>query len=508
MPIADINIVEIGGSGLRPAPKFTIDTQPHMCGEYIIGGLIIVKISGELFGNDLTDLQTKIKAKTDLSGTCQSFKISCGDSTLFDITLAFIKDVNITPTDQPFNANYSFSVIIDTINGNSAIIPDKRFLDYYNVVVPSGINLLSYDESLAVSPDSIGQVAITTSGTFKKFNLKVNGSIDIQAYSKPCDTPSTFTTDEQIEGVADGVLAELYTILSTRAGHFLSNNTEVLKDTYPFLEDYDIEDDWFTMADTKSLTIDPLTYKISWSFDLLLYSQPSGSTCYSKALIDFNITDTIDQMNYLSTFNAKGTVKGLSDITVAPIDNKVLSSEKLANARAAYLLLMTYSNIGDYKGHSIDGCGPFGATPPAICYQIASSSVTESYNAGEITFDLQYADVETCQLGGMTIDLSLSEDMPARKHVEFIIPGRGTSLVQVGFNLTPYKATLTATGKINNTCDMSLATGVLKTCVENRFNEIESINGLNSSNILLLKSSTSQGRYSYKITKEYIDTVT
>ena len=495
MPIPGVNIVQISGVALRPAPKFTIDTQPHMCGEYIIGGLIIVKISGELFGNDLSDLQTKIKAKTDLSGTCQSFKISCGDSTLFNIASALIKDVNITPTDQPFNANYSFSVIIDTIDSKSAIIPDKRFLDYYKITVPSGINLLSYDESLAVSPDSIGQVAITASGTFKKFNLKVNGSIDIQAYGKPCDTTTT-----------DDVLAALYTIINTRAVYFLSNNTAILKETYPFLEDYDIDDDWLTMADTKSLTIDPLTYKISWSFDLLLYKQEEGSTCYSKAIVSINTTDTIDQMTYLSTFNIKGTINGLSDITVSSIDNKVLSSEKLNNARTAYDLLKTSPNVGDYYRSTISGCGPSGSLPPNFCYQITRSSITESLNTGEITFDLQYADAETCQLGGMTIDVTLSEDRPAYKHVEFIIPGRATSLVQVGFTLTPYKVTLTVSGKVNNTCNTSLASGALRTCVLAKYVEVKNLN--NFQNLLELKYSESQGSYSFKVTDERIDCVT
>lgn len=491
MPIPGVNIVQISGVPLRPAPKFTIDTQPHMCGEYIIGGLIIVKISGELFGDNLSDLQTKIKQKTDLSGTCKPFNISCGDSTLFNIASALIKDVNITPTDQPFNANYSFSVIIDTIDSKSAIIPDQRFLDYYNITVPDSINLFSYDESLSISPDSIGQVAITSVGTFRKFNLKANGSVDIQAYGKPCDTATT-----------DDVLAALYTIINTRADYFLSNNTAILKETYPFLEDYS---GWLTMVDTKSLTIDPLTYKINWTFDLLLYKEV-GATCYSKAIVSINTTDTIDQMTYLSTFNIKGTITGLSDITVSSIDNKVLSSEKLNNARTAYNLLKTSPNVGDYYRSTISGCGPSGSLPPDFCYQITRSSITESLNTGEITFDLQYADAETCQLGGMTIDVTLSEDQPAYKHVEFIIPGRGTSLVQVGFSLTPYKATLTVSGKVNNTCNTDLASGALKTCVLNKYLEVKALN--NFQNLLALKYSESQGSYSFKVTDERIDCAT
>ena len=485
-----VNIVEIDGSGFSPAPKFTIDTQPHMCGEYIIGGLIIVKISGELFGNNLSDLETKIKDKTDLSGECKSFKIKCSGTNIFNINSALIKDVNITPTDQPFNANYSLSVIIDTIDNKSAIIPDQRFLDYYKITVPDSINLFSYDESLSISPDSIGQVAITSVGTFRKFNLKANGSVDIQAYGKPCGPTTT-----------DQVLAALYAIIDTRASYFLSNNA-ILKDTYPFLEQYG---GWLTMVDTKSLTIDPLTYKINWTFDLLLYKE-EGTTCYSKAIVSLNTTDTIDQMTYLSTFNIKGTITGLSDKTTSSIDNKVLSSEKINNARTAYDLLKTSPNVGDYYRSTISGCGPSGSLPPDYCYQITRSSVTESLNTGEITFDLQYADTETCQLGGMTIDVTLSEDRPAYKHIEFIIPGRGTSLVQVGFNLTPYKATLTVSGKVNNTCDTSLASGALRTCVLAKFIEIRDLNNLGS--LLLLKSSQSQGSYSYKATEEYIDCVT
>ena len=74
----DNNILLINGTAIRPVPQFSIDYETFKSGEYIIGGVILIRLEGQIFGTSLNDLRTKVQTISSYSSKCQTIKISCG----------------------------------------------------------------------------------------------------------------------------------------------------------------------------------------------------------------------------------------------------------------------------------------------------------------------------------------------------------------------------------------------------------------------------------------------
>ncbi len=153
-----------------------------------------------------------------------------------------------------------------------------------------------------------------------------------------------------------------------------------------------------------------------------------------------------------------------------------------------------------YINTILTGCDNGASPPNNICWQRVSSQLQENFHTGNISFDLAYGDVEFCEIGGATVDISISEDHPTFKHVEHVIPGRGVALVQIGSNRTPFKVSVTGEGKLNS-CDTTKLNELIN-IVRNRFFNTINDNGYNS-NVLQTENIT-VGKYSYKIVRNYI----
>jgi hypothetical protein len=156
--------------------------------------------------------------------------------------------------------------------------------------------------------------------------------------------------------------------------------------------------------------------------------------------------------------------------------------------------------IGGAYGYEIFGCFTAANLPPNTCYQRTSSQSTQSTNNGQIEFDFTYSDVESCQLGGNNIEISIDEEYPTQKYIEHIIPGRGSALVQISNSVSAYKVNITASGKLNS-CDTTQMNNLVS-CVYGQF--LQTINSRGFNQYLLIKEDITLGKYSYKITRSYI----
>lgn len=467
---------------LRPSPKFNITYEAFKSGEYIIGGVVKVSITGEIYGSSSLDLTSKIQNISTYSGTCRPLRISCNGSELIN-GQAFIKSVSFNPADQPFLVNYTIEAELSSNKSAPAIKKDTAFEDLYNIAIPTEINLKSYEESLAFASDeSMANTAIYSGDSYTKASLKINGNISIQAYHHMCDSGLD-------------IIDMLYDIVNSRISNMLSLDTS-LSTAYPSLSTY-TDGNYSAINDTKNITINKFDNKIDVSFDIYVI----GGVCHPKSIVDLTISENTDQTTGLSTWGVRGSIRGLADPSTSLLDNNVQSSTKLENARLTYNDLRNQTSSPEYLHKVITGCGSAASPPSDICYQRISSQITENLNGGQIDFDMSYGDVESCQIGGTTIDINIQEELPTNKYIEHIIPGRGEALIQIGANLTPFKATVTASGKLN-TCDTSKI-GTLISCVNAALSRAANNNNYNS--YILAKESKTIGKYSYKVTRNYIE---
>lgn len=483
MPITN-NLIKIDNVALRPAPKFNFTYETFKSGEYVIGGLLKISISGEIYGSSDADLVNKIKDLSAYSGTCRSIYISCDESVLVDGD-GFVRSISFNPSDQPFFVTYSIEIEISTSNSTLAVQRDSDFSTLYGLTIPSDINLKSYDESLSIASDeSLSNTAVYADGSYTKAALKINGQISIQAYHHMCDT----------FGSPD-LISKLYSIVNNRITTILSMNNS-LSSTYPALSSY-FDGGYTAINDTKKVTINKFDHKIDVTFDILIIT----GDCHPKAIVDLTVSENTDQTTGLSGWSVKGSIKGLADASSQALDNNAVNTTRYDNAKAVYTDLENKTISREYNGFEIFGCLDAASLPDNTCYQRISAQITENFQGGEINFDMAYGDVESCQIGGTTIDINIQEEYSTYKHIEHIIPGRGTALVQIGSNRTPFKATITASGKVNS-CDTTLVSS-LEGCVRDRLEDTISSKGYNS--YILTKESETTGKYTYKITRSYIE---
>ena len=480
MPITN-NIIQINNSAIRPVPEFKINYEKFESGHYVIGGIIVVQLNGKIIGSSTNDLNSKIKTISGYNGKCQTIKISCEDKVLID-GIGFIRNLNITSTDQPFVVNYTMDIAVQRNFGLSPIVPDQEFINLYELSIPNNLNLMSYEESIDINGDeNLANVAAYGGGSLSKSYLKLSASLSMQAYGNSC------------LGSDDTNL--IYNILKTRVEKIISLSLSVTK-AYPVLANY-FGADWTALNDTKNITIDQLNNRVDWKFDVYIVN----GSCSQTALIDLNITENTDQSTGLSSYSVRGNIKGLNSTTSSALDNNVMASEKITNARNALSYILSNGSIGgSFYDNFLVGCFNPAEKPSSACYQRSSVQTTESVNSGQINFDLKYEDAEYCQLGGVTIDYSISEEQPTQKYVDFIIPGRTYPIIQVSQSPSAYTATLTTTGRMNS-CNLD-EIALLKNCVSSSHYSMMINKGFQ--NLILVKRELSQGKYSFRITDNYI----
>lgn len=485
MPISN-NIVTIDGTAIRPAPKFSIGHETFKSGDYIIGGITKITFNGEIIGLSEEDLQTKISNIMAYSGTCRSLIISCAGSDAINGS-AFFKSVSINPSDQPFFVNYTIEAEISNIDGGNtlSVQRDTEFDTLYGLTIPANMSLKSYEENLSLSgDDGLSNSGVFVGQTYTKAQIKLSGKISIQAHHHMCES---FTD----------IIDDLYNAIRPRFQKMITLDAS-LANTYPSLAAYCGSSVYSAINDNKSVSINKLENKIDISFDLYLVPNININEP-AKAIVDISVVENTDQSTRLSSLTVRGSIKGLSNVTSDVLDHKVLQREKLSNAIDVYNTIAKENISEDYPNYEIFGCTNAGSLPSNMCYQRISSQVTQNINTGQIDFELTYGDTESCQMGGTTIDISISEDYPTQKHVEHIIPGLGTALIQVGENFSPMKIQISASGKLNS-CNGDIET--LKSCVNTQI--LNEITNRGYNNYILVNRNSTTGRFSYKISYSYI----
>lgn len=477
----DNNILLINGTAIRPVPQFSIDYETFKSGEYIIGGVILIRLEGQIFGTSLNDLRTKVQTISSYSSKCQTIKISCGSSTVID-GVGYIRNVTINSGDQPYSATYTMEIEVAKNYGTQAAVKkDQAFSSLYGLSIPDNVILKSYEESLNVNGDnSLGNTALYNNNGFTKAHLKLSGSISIAAYHHTCDTFSPDLTNQ------------LYTIVSTRIQKMLSFDSQ-LKTAYPVLSNYT---GFSLVHDNKSITIDKLNNKIDWKFDVYLYK----GSCSPIAITDLSISESRDQRTGMHTISLKGSVTGLNNKTSAALDNRTSQSDKIANARTVAQRLMNRPAAEYYDVTLIGGCLNAASRPPNTCFQRMTSSLSENVHQGVVNVDMVWGDTENCEVGGTTIDVNIQEDFATYKHVEHILPGLGNSIVQIGVNQTLPKATVSVGGNLTS-CNID-DVAILESCVRNKF--YETLNAWGYNNWFKTKEVISSSKYTYKITQTFI----
>lgn len=480
--MSTFQFVNVGGVSLRPAPFVSTSYEYNKFGEYTIGGILLVTLSGTLIGEDIIDQMNNL-SQQQMNTNCVSITIGCSGGTQFLDGSGRIRSIDVSPSDQPFMATYSMQIAVETSGGKPIVEADQQFLK--NNCLTNVKYLQSYNETISIQGEGASLSNNDNTLGLSKSYAKASGQISVSSFGREiCGVPEF-----------DGIKASL-DIIQQRANALLS--LQACGENNPL----SAFSGWQKWLDTKRLDIDTGSGTITWSFDLYM----SSGGCSPSAWADITTEDKFDQKKKMKTKTINGTIKGLSASTTNFLANKASANERLANADAAYSKILGSITSGGWPGDSIVLSGSSGScTAPdpcsqnPVCYQRISSSVTRSVVSGEITFSAEFADISSCKPNGGigTVDVTVEVSNPAARIVEIIIPNGVNAIVQqVGD--TPARATVSVRGTLNG-CDKTKI-NELKNCVNTEFNKKTS--GFNG--WFILKNKESHGTFSYSRTREYI----
>lgn len=489
----------LNGKSLRPAPFVSTTYEYAKYNNYTIGGMLIVTLSGTLVGKDIIAQISEMNS-LQANSDCVSLTIGCSDTggTDFLDGAGRIRSVDVNYDNQPFVASYTMVIEIETISGQPAVKADDAFAISLGVspnVVPKF--LLDYAENITVdgTADIIG--SHDSGMSISKANVKGSGSIRLKVSGRYiCGYPS-YQPDQEVE-------------------RFLKARSQAMINGLGPVNPLVNYASWNKWLDTKGLEI-ANNGDVSWRFDL--YMIPGGGFT-PIALVDASTNDKLDQRTNKKTRSINGSIKGLSLATIGDhIGHKVNANERLSNADSIFQALdAAYLKYGTWPGANSpiligENCPPTAnvcvTTPLPVCYQRSSHSVTRSVINGEISFSMEFLDIDSCKPNDFTLDITIDESYPAKSINEIIIPNRtrkgyhaySRSIIQTIYT-TPRKATITIRATIIGCDTTRFEDMVLTVCC--KLNEIINLEFPSFAGWFYKDQTESIGTYSYSVTHERV----
>jgi|688.fasta_scaffold01292_4 hypothetical protein len=477
--------VFLNGTSLRPAPFVNTSYEYTKAGEHTIGGFLIVTLSGTLVDKNIKQKIAELNTyQTNYS--CINLMIGCSGGSDFLNGNGRIRSVDITMGDQPYTANYTIQIAIETVDGSPAVNPDPDFLR--QTCITKALFLLEYDENIQIIGEVNNLGSVDQIMGVSKSYIKISGRLNVASYGRDvCGIPSYNGIQNSID------------IIKERAKALMALNA--CDSSHPIGK----YSGWSKWLDTKSLDINTGNGLVSWSFDMYV----SQGSCAPYAFVDINTEDKKDQVKNQRFRNISGTIKGLSSATTDILDNKSCTEERYANALQALNQLQPllingtwpssdFVALNGIAGNCVLTLNPCPSSGFQYCYQRISSSLNKSPVNGEITFSAQFDDINSCDpVGDGSIELSVDESLPVYRAIEIPIPYSNKAIVQVVAD-TPHRATVTIRGSLKN-CDTTKMPTLIE-CVDNYW--LTAIAPYNS--WWQLKNKRTEGKYTYSKTTEFI----
>ena len=470
-------MIQIEGLNFSPSPNFTVQLELYKSGEEVLGGVYIYTISGTYYAEKSSDYESAKQDVLGKIGTCVSLTsadTSCSyDQKLIEPgTIGLVTDASVTPGDV-LTFNYELTVEVSKDESKEFLIKPSGGLGY--IQLPADLMFNNYNESVSTNYDNSKTFAADTTKFINPIgSIKININLSVKN-TDICNSNSVNFPDE----IRNFLNIRPNTIKSEL---FNGNNNYGIK----------IPAGATLVTVNSSISIS----EFSGSASFTLYIIPAGFN--SKAIVSLSISESTDQITKGRKATVRGTIQGIStgssflqsgagQLTNA---NSVLST--LQRLSPTTLQLILSGDCGDATPLDVDSC-----------YVLSKSSTSESTRNSAVDFELVYEDVEKCVLKGYRINTSYEESPPIKKYVEHTIPNRSKPLVYYSTAETAGRKKLTVKCSYNSCDDTFMDT--VKGAVDAQLVLDRGNFGLDSGNYILIKETSSEGRYSYGKTEEYIE---
>ena len=500
--MSEYDSISLDGKFYRPSPFVSTSYEYAKSGNYTIGGVLLVTLSGTLLAkkDDCSDIIDQMNEIRNLDRKrCRRLIIGCSGDPTFLEGLGKIRSATATSGDQPCIASYSIVIAIETkADGIKPIVaPDPEFLKRYDSFTEEDLKGVGkYEERVTVQGEESNLTLVDPVLNVIKSYVKLDGTISVSSMSSG-----------QICGENTTGSAACIKLIKKRYKSLMMASFGESK-LYKKLADYSSWEKWL---DTKNIDINTADGSVTWSFSLIM----TKGACNPTAFVDINTTDTTDAKTKRITKSIQGTIDGLSQSQdTSFLKNGVCKKERLDNAKAVWDAIKagiqagtwpgTYAPAGDIpeppagvKRPDAD-CEP---KPAPSCYQRVSSSTTISGVSGRITFNAEFADIDYCKPDGATaLSFTIEETLPTQIIVEIIIPGQNSVLQDIGKR--PHEVKVTVNGNLSG-CDTTKIIETTK-CVNATFTE-KTKNYIGNPDWIIISQSDTTNTKSYNRTINFME---
>lgn len=555
--------VIVGGKQLIPSPFISVSLEKYKVGELTIGGVLKVTLNGTVVGSSFNEVVNKgandvtgLKDILQLGQYRECVYVEIGCSNYIVKGYGRITSLSIPEGNMPTWVNMAqYTIEIDLYTNDIGLGSGIRPA-FPGQVVSSGsglnildnlmLNNLSEQFSLSINDDAFswagsgltpmsGLAPPALFGGWGSRHVKVNfnitaGGIRGLTECNQSGSLSSIYGSGTTPGLKYGLdAAETYIIgrLDTLRSLSGVNVFDPASKLSPALLEYS---GGLSFLDFRNIDINPLENTITIGGEIIYRPSGCGST-EGKVFSNLNIDQNIDPEGETITLN--GSIQGLVNSTYTDIIkvsgySDCTFSEKINNAEAFLNFVNKPTNwesiANKYKsdtGYLTDTC-PFsttsgtcsGITPSGISgtlcdFRLTSAQINRNLAEGEINFTFILSNKPNCNtFGTYKIDVEINHDRPKDNIVEFIIPGRGNTLIQNLCCQSPEKYDISVNASINrNNCNFSMPTGTinqLRSCASGVLNNLQNDIGVDFRCWFKTNDQEAIGNNTYRLNRSYV----
>lgn len=463
-------MVILGSIGaLEPVPFVSISLEKYTAGDKTLGGVLNLSLEGVFYGQNFDDTASKLKSKIDdLSNqhSCMSgISIRCGDTTIISSGIGYIRNYSFPQGPQKNWMNiipYNIDLVI-THQGNQPVVKaDSQLKLKYDIDNNTAIRSIRESLSWSLNENTLQMYNPdpnkydTYVPAYTNEHIVVQYSLDVQGFGvcgSGCHDTPVLNALDSAKHVADH---RIHNLQNLNTSSFSCMSSGLLPNNYDTTVRYDHTRDISVNELEGSLTVNGqyIVRPTGTDKDTLMTMESSADSSLDSGEKTVTLTGSIRglvQNEYTADgegngndYSPKASEEVIQDKATAmqaaesQMQNIMASGSGIIKEIAKHNQLLKFNAaVGDNPGKTLANrsstdpntwqAGDTGANE----FRLLGKSIKRNYANSTIDFTLSYSNKSRHKIANaLWAEISIDHEMPSRRLVEHVIPGRGYPLMQ------------------------------------------------------------------------------
>jgi hypothetical protein len=462
--------VTLGSIGkLEPVPFVSISLEKYTVGDKTLGGVLNLSLEGVFYGQNFDDTASQLKSKIDTLAdqhSCMTgINIKCGDTTIISSGIGYIRSYAFPQGPQKNWMNiipYNIDVVITHQGTDPVVKPDGQLKLKYDIDNNTAIRSIRESVSWSLNENTLQMYNPDPSkydtyvSAYTNEHIVVQYSLDIQGFGvcgTGCHDIAVLNALDSAKHVAD---YRIHNMQNLNTSSFSCDSSGLLPNNYDTTIRYD---------HTRDISVNELEGSLSVKGQYIV--RPSGAKKDTLMTMESSADSSLDSGE--KTVTLTGSIRGLvqNEYTTSgdgngnhysPKDSETLIDKKSTAMDAAELemqnimvsgtgiikeiakhnqLLKFNAAVGDNTGKTLANISSTNANTwqagdsDNTEFRLLGKSIKRNYPNSTIDFTLTYSNKSRHKIANaLWAEISIDHEMPSRRLVEHVIPGRGYPLMQ------------------------------------------------------------------------------